>query len=120
MAINSLKFIVFVAVVCCIYFIAPKKIKWVVLLLANYIFYWLCSNWLIVYMLITTLSIYLIGLRIGVIDKHTKEKCKGLQDREQKSMPSAMILSRPFVLPSKDSAFRNRPANSSGLRVFAT
>ena len=84
MAINSLKFIVFVAVVCCIYFIAPKKIKWVVLLLANYIFYWLCSNWLIVYMLITTLSIYLIGLRIGVIDKHTKEKCKGLQDREQK------------------------------------
>ena len=86
MAINSLKFIVFVAVVCCIYFIAPKKVKWIVLLLANYVFYWLCSNWLIVYMLITTLSIYLIGLRIGAIDKHTKEKCKQLQDREQKKI----------------------------------
>ena len=54
MTINSLNFIYFVIAVCAIYFVFPKKAKWVVLLVANYIFYWLCSNWMIVYMLITT------------------------------------------------------------------
>ena len=76
MTINSLNFIIFVAIVCLVYFIAPKKIKWIILLIANYIFYYLCSNWLIIYMLITTLSIYLIGLYIGKINIQTKERCK--------------------------------------------
>ena len=62
MTINSLNFILFVAIVCVLYFIFPKKAKWVVLLVSNYVFYWLYSNWLIIYMLVTTLSIYLIAL----------------------------------------------------------
>ena len=86
MAINSLNFIFFVIAVCVIYFVAPKKIKWVILLVANYIFYWLCSNWLIVYMLATTLSIYLIALRMGIIDIKTKEKNKQEEDREKKKI----------------------------------
>lgn len=81
MAINSLNFIIFVAIVCLLYFVVPKKIKWVVLLIANYIFYWLCSKKLIVYMLITTISIYLLALWMGKIDSKTKELCKNEQDR---------------------------------------
>ncbi len=84
MTINSLNFILFVAIVCILYFIFPKKAKWIVLLISNYIFYWLCSNWLIIYMLITTLSIYLIALRIGKIDVKTKEECKKEEDRTKK------------------------------------
>ncbi len=84
MAINSLNFIAFVAIVCILYFIFPKKAKWIVLLTANYIFYYMCSNWMIVYMLITTLSIYLIGLKIGNIDIKTKEIVKKEEDRSKK------------------------------------
>ena len=94
MTINSLNFIYFVIAVCAIYFVFPKKAKWVVLLVANYIFYWLCSNWMIVYMLITTLSIYLIGLRIGHIDTKTKKVCKGLEDREEKKKIKSKAKSR--------------------------
>ena len=84
MAINSLNFIAFVFVVCVLYFILPKKVKWIVLLVANYIFYYICSNWMIVYMLITTMSIYLIGLKIGKIDINTKEIAKKEEDRTKK------------------------------------
>lgn len=84
MAINSLNFIAFVFVVCVLYFILPRKVKWIVLLVANYIFYYICSNWMIVYMLITTMSIYFIGLKIGKIDINTKEIAKKEEDRTKK------------------------------------
>lgn len=84
MTINSLNFVLFVAIVCLIYFVFPKKIKWVVLLVANYIFYFICSKWLIVYMLITTLSIYILALIMGKIDVKTKEKCREEADRKIK------------------------------------
>lgn len=84
MAINSLNFIIFIAIVCLIYFVVPKKIKWVVLLIANYTFYWICSKKLIVYMLITTISIYLLALGMGKIDSKTKELCKKEEDRKVK------------------------------------
>ena len=81
MTINSLNFILFVAIVCILYFIVPQKAKWVILLIASYIFYWLCSNLLIIYILITTLSIYVLTLKMGEIDSETKELCKKEQDR---------------------------------------
>ena len=84
MAINSINFILFVAIVSLIYFICPKKTKWIVLLVSNYIFYFICSKWLIIYMLITTISIYILALKMGKIDIRTKEKCKDEADRKVK------------------------------------
>ncbi len=84
MTINSLNFIVFVAIVCLLYFVVPKKAKWVVLLLSSYVFYWLCSNLLIIYMIITTISIYVLTLKMGDINSETKELCKKEQDRKVK------------------------------------
>ena len=84
MVINSLNFVLFVAIVSLIYFIFPRKIKWVVLLLASYIFYFICSKWLIIYMLITTLSIYILALIMGKIDIKTKARCKEETDRKVK------------------------------------
>lgn len=84
MAINSLKFILFVAIICMIYFVAPKKAKWIVLLVASYLFYFLSSSKLIVFLLVTTLSIYLIALWMGKIDEKTKKTCKTIDDKETK------------------------------------
>lgn len=84
MSINSLSFIAFVAIVCILYFIFPKKAKWVVLLISSYIFYFLSSSKLIVFILLTTLSIYLAALGLGKIDTKTKEKCKTVEDKEEK------------------------------------
>ena len=84
MAINSLTFIAFVAIVCMLYFIFPKKAKWTVLLIASYVFYWFASGKLVIYMMITTLSIYVSALLMGRIDKKTKEKCKNIESKDKK------------------------------------
>lgn len=84
MLINSLSFVAFVAVVVLLYFIVPKKIKWIVLLLASYTFYWISSNKLIIFILITTISIYIGALLINNIDKKVKEHVKNIENKEEK------------------------------------
>ena len=84
MSINSLYFVAFVAIVCILYYIFPKKAKWVVLLIASYIYYFLASNKLIVFLLFTTISIYLTALLLGKIDNKAKDKCKEIEEKEVK------------------------------------
>ena len=84
MLINSLSFIAFVAIVCILYFIFPKKAKWIVLLISSYIFYWISSGKLVLYMIITTLSIYLATLYMGKIEEKAKDKSKQIEDKEKK------------------------------------
>ena len=79
MAINTLGFLIFVALACVIYFIVPKKIKWLVLLIASYVYYFLASGKLTVFLIITTLSVYLVGLGLNKIDENIAEKCKQLE-----------------------------------------
>ena len=86
MEINSLEYLLFAALACGVYFIAPKKIKWIVLLLASYIYYFICSGTLAVFLMITTLSIYLLGLGINKIDEKTKAQCKKVEKEEKKKI----------------------------------
>lgn len=83
MAINSIAFIVFVAIVCLCYFILPKKIKWIVLLVASYFFYLASSMQWSIFMIITTISIYYAALKMGKIDEITKKEISG-QEKEIK------------------------------------
>ena len=84
MAINTLGFLIFVALACVIYFIVPKKIKWLVLLIASYVYYFLASGKLTVFLIITTLSVYLVGLGLNKIDENIAEKCKQLEKEKKK------------------------------------
>ena len=84
MAINSLKFIAFVAIVCALYFIFPKKIKWFVLLASSYVFYWLSSTKLTLFLIFTTISVYLAALIMEKIDNNTKAICNTIEDKKEK------------------------------------
>ena len=84
MSINSAWFLLFVGIVSVLYFAFPKKIKWIVLLCASYIFYWLNSNKLIIYLLISTLSIYFMGLALKKIDCKQKELLKKIDNKDEK------------------------------------
>ena len=84
MSINSIYFIIFVAITCILYFIFPKKARWVVLLVSSYIYYYLASSKLIVFILTTTLTIYLAALVLGKIDENTKNRCKTIDDKTMK------------------------------------
>ena len=50
-----------------LYLILPQKLRRVSLLLCSYAFFWAVSGKLIVYLLISTLLVYLFGLWLGRI-----------------------------------------------------
>lgn len=86
MAINSIGFLVFVAIVCLLYFIVPKKMKWMVLLASSYIFYFISSTKLMAFMIITTISIYLAALQMEKVDKQTKLQMASLEKEQKKQI----------------------------------
>ena len=98
MEINSLKFIIFVVAVILAYFITPKKYKWIILLISSYLFYWINSNKLIVFICITTISIYLLGLSLGRIDKKIEIECKNLEKEEKKKLKAKAKSKKKLVV----------------------
>lgn len=98
MAINTLGFLIFVALVCLIYFIMPKKVRWVVLLVASYIYYFIASGKLAIFLIITTISIYLIGLGLNRIDSHTEEICKGLEKDKKKEIKNKAKRNKKLLI----------------------
>lgn len=88
MSYTSLNFFVFVILTVLAYFLLPaKKQKWVVLLLASYIFYLFAGFQYAAFILFTTVSTYLVALWIDKIAQKSKKKIKLNKtewDREQK------------------------------------
>ncbi len=84
MLINSLEFLLFVILVVLIYKVVPKKIKWTVLLVASYVFYFSNSTKLTVFLMISTLSIYFVALKMKKIDENTNKEIFALKESNQK------------------------------------
>ncbi len=61
MAYTSFRFLFFIALVALFYFTAPRKIRWTILLIASYIFYFLADWRYFFFILITTVSVYITG-----------------------------------------------------------
>ena len=57
--------LIFLPIVILLYFLTPKKYKYIVLLIASLVFYILISSYLLIYLAITAISIYFIGLKIS-------------------------------------------------------
>ena len=64
MNIVSLFYLAFVATVALIYFIAPRRLRWVILLGASLVIYLYCGRKMIAWLLLTSLTIYAGGLLI--------------------------------------------------------
>ena len=72
MLFNSLTFIIFLAVVLGLYYTLPQKLKWIMLLIASCIFYMGWRAELIILIVISTLSNWLLARLI--YDKPEKKK----------------------------------------------
>lgn len=79
-------FILFLPVVAALYSIIPKKAKPYVLLTASYIFFWLFSGKLLVYLLFSTVSIHHFGLWLDKIQSEKKAAVKLLPRAERKPL----------------------------------
>lgn len=77
MSYTSFNFIIFVAVTAILYFTLPlKKNKWIVLLVASYVFYLFAGYKFAAFILFTTLTTYLITRWIDNIIKVSKHQLK--------------------------------------------
>lgn len=64
MNFNSWQFLLFLPAVVLLYWVLPHKARWALLLIASYIFYMSWNVWLIVLIMITTVTAY--GFAIGI------------------------------------------------------
>ncbi len=61
MLFTSYTFIAFLCIMFAAYFLTPKKVQWVTLLVGSYVFYAFAGLWYFVFILFTTVSAYIIS-----------------------------------------------------------
>ena len=81
MTIVSLAFFLFVAATVLAYYVTPKKYRWIVLLAASWIFYWINGELLVLVLLGVSLVTWLTGLWIRKINDRSAAFLKA-QDKE--------------------------------------
>lgn len=87
MLFTSLEFIVFLILVFSLYYILPKKTQWVQLLIFSYIFYYIADPRYLIFIIVTTISTYLISLKLQQIntitDTYVKEHKEMTRDEKK-------------------------------------
>ena len=74
MVFNSAEFLLFFPVACLLYYIVPKKGRNVFLLLVSYVFYLWWNPKYIIWMIISTLSTWWLGRKVGMEKSAPKKK----------------------------------------------
>ena len=65
MDLTTLKFLILVALAVLGYYLVPKRMQWIWLLGAGYVYYAMCDTAFVKYMVFTTLTTYAAGLLLG-------------------------------------------------------
>lgn len=88
MLFTSYEFLGFLLILFLLYYLIPQKLQWPLLLLASYIFYFLADPSYLLYILATTVTIYLLGCKIGDLHEeqstYLKEHRADLSKEEKK------------------------------------
>ena len=86
MGYNELSYLfIFLPLTVLLYSISPKKFRKYVLTAVSWVYFWLCSKYLIVYLLGDTVFIYLMGLWIGKVGDSIPENYEVLIRKAEKS-----------------------------------
>lgn len=92
MLFTSYEFIGFLLLLFVLYYIVPKKFQWQLLLVFSYVFYFIANPWYLVYIITTTITVYLLGYRIEQLrdeqSLYLKEHKEVLTKEEKKTYKS--------------------------------
>jgi len=99
MLFTSYSFIFFIAVLFAVYYLIPRKYQWMLLLAANYVFYFLAGPKFVIYILVTTVSTYFAGTKISSLydeqERYLAEN-KGSLSRDEKKEYKARIKAKQW------------------------
>ena len=68
MLFTSYEFIAFLAIVFVLYYLVPKRAQWPLLLVFSYVFYYLADPRYLIFILVTTISTYVLSIRMEKIN----------------------------------------------------
>ncbi len=91
-------FAFFASIVFILYQIFPKKYKYLVLLLFSYLFYFFSNSYLSIFLILTTISIYLIALWINKVNQEFKTKKEGLDKEAKKELKKQINKKKKKIL----------------------
>ena len=84
MGYNTLVYLIlFLPAVLLVYQLVPQRIRKYILILAGYVYFYICSKWLVLYVFGTALFIHNIGMWEDVLKKKCAAEAKGLERKEQ-------------------------------------
>lgn len=95
---SPLFYAIFLPVVMVIYQCMPKKYRWLVLLLANYAFFFVWSKGLLLYNIITTLITFFVGMKLGNMKKAPQGVDKKVFKKKKKRILVITVLINLGVL----------------------
>ena len=90
MAFVSAAFVAFMAIVGLLYFAMPEERRWIVLLVASYVFFFINSHWLIVVLFIQTLVTFMCGRQMASIDEKMSSVLEGLEKKELREVKTSI------------------------------
>lgn len=79
---TTLYLFVFLPIVLLAYQVTPKKIRWLTLLLSGYVFFWMISGKLVIYLIGTAIFTHYIGVWLGDLKLQSKMETTGKDRRE--------------------------------------
>lgn len=83
---TSIYLFLFLPLALLMYQLAPKKYRWITLLISGYVFFWMISGKLLVYLIGTTLFTHYIGVWLIWTKGQCKFECEGMGRKEASAM----------------------------------
>lgn len=93
-------YILFFTVVLLLYFLVPKKYRYIVLLTASLLFYAVYSKFMIIFILVTILTIYFAAMLMTSLDEKLAKKISegAFEKDEKKSLKSKNKLKKKWIM----------------------
>jgi D-alanyl-lipoteichoic acid acyltransferase DltB (MBOAT superfamily) len=98
----SLTILLFIVCTVLIYYLVPKKAQWIVLLVSSLVFYIVSSTWGILFVLLTSLTVYISAMWMTNVRKtqkaYIKENKEFLSSDEKKSIKAKANKKRKKIM----------------------
>ena len=98
MSYTSYYYFIFLGAAFGLYTAIPKKYKWIVLLSASVVFYLINSRWLIIFLLLATVSVYFTGIFLNKINAGFALAKKGLEKEDRKKLKKNITWQKKAVV----------------------
>ncbi len=93
--------LLFLPVVILFYQLTPARFRWLVLLTADYVFFWMVSKWLILYLFIATLATYGTGRLLAYVSEHASVKGKQLTKKKRYILAGGIAITLGMLIVFK-------------------